>query len=30
MIETIHGTFEFVYGYDEEGERFILLVEVEP
>jgi hypothetical protein len=29
MIETVHGTFLFAWGYDEEGERIVVLIEVE-
>jgi len=28
-IITPHGTFEFAWGMDEEGDRFVVLVEVE-
>ena len=28
MIDTRHGNFLFAWGYDEEGERLVVLIEV--
>jgi len=28
MIKTVHGNFLFAWGYDEDGERLVVLIEV--